>query len=97
MRCARSATCGCSSRASSAGWASRSSRPRRIGGDYLGMDVNIAARLAEKAGAGEILVSEVTRAGLDPARVATRPKRGFRWGGVKGVPEEIAVHVATPR
>lgn len=86
-----------------AGWRPRlrvgvhTGRPRRIGGDYLGVDVNIAARLAEKAGAGEILVSEVTRAGLDPARVATRPKRGFRWGGVKGVPEEIAVHVATPR
>lgn len=86
-----------------AGWRPRlrvgvhTGRPRRIGDDYLGMDVNIAARLAEKAGAGEILVSESTRAGLDPDRVATRPKRGFRWGGVKGVPDQIAVHVATPR
>src|SRR4051812_7022264 len=32
-------------------------RPRRIGGDYLGVDVNIAARLAQEAGAGEVLVS----------------------------------------
>ncbi|WP_010542425.1 adenylate/guanylate cyclase domain-containing protein [Dietzia alimentaria] len=71
--------------------------PRRIGDDYLGVDVNIAARLGEKAGAGEILVSETTRAGLDPARVSTRPKRSFRPGKVKGVPEGIAVHVATPR
>ncbi|MBB0991840.1 adenylate/guanylate cyclase domain-containing protein, partial [Dietzia sp. SLG510A3-30A2] len=56
-----------------------------------------AARLAEKAGAGEILISESTRAGLDPDSVATRPKRTFRWGGVKGVPDGIAVYVATPR
>ena len=33
-------------------------KPRKIGGDYLGVDVNIAARLAENAGADEILVSE---------------------------------------
>lgn len=86
-----------------AGWRPRlrvgvhTGHPRRIGDDYLGVDVNIAARLGEKAGAGEILVSETTRAGLDPARVSTRPKRSFRPGKVKGVPEEIAVHVATPR
>ncbi len=71
--------------------------PRRLGGDYLGMDVNIAARLGEKAGPGEILVSETTRAGLDPGRVRTRPKRTFRLGGVKGVPHDVVVHVATPR
>jgi len=33
-------------------------RPRRIGGDYFGVDVNIAARVAEAAGPGEVLVSE---------------------------------------
>ncbi|RKE62430.1 adenylate cyclase [Dietzia kunjamensis] len=86
-----------------AGWRPRlrvgvhTGRPRRIGDDYLGMDVNVAARLAEKAGAGEILISESTRAGLDPDSVATRPKRTFRWGGVKGVPDGIAVYVAIPR
>lgn len=86
-----------------AGWRPRlrvgvhTGHPRRIGDDYLGMDVNIAARLAEKAGPGEILVSEATRTGLDPERVTTRPKRLFRLGKVKGVPEEIDVHVATPR
>ncbi|MGZ6827797.1 MAG: adenylate/guanylate cyclase domain-containing protein, partial [Mycobacteriales bacterium] len=40
-------------------------RPRALGGDYLGVDVNIAARLVEKAGAGEVLVSDVAVAGLD--------------------------------
>jgi adenylate cyclase len=86
-----------------AGWRPRlrvgihTGHPRALGGDYLGMDVNIAARLAEKAGPGEILVSEATRAGLDPDRVATRPKRTFRLRKVKGVPHEVAVYVATPR
>lgn len=35
-------------------------RPRRLGGDYLGVDVNVAARVAEQAGAGELLVSAPT-------------------------------------
>jgi adenylate cyclase len=35
-------------------------RPRKVGGDYLGVDVNIAARVAEQAKGGEVLVSEPT-------------------------------------
>jgi adenylate cyclase len=35
-------------------------RPRKLGGDLFGVDVNIAARVAEAAGAGELLVSEGT-------------------------------------
>ena len=34
-------------------------RPRKLGGDYLGVDVNIAARIADAAGPGEVLVSGV--------------------------------------
>ena len=50
-------------------------RPRRIGRDYLGVDVNIAARVSAAAGAGEVLVSDSVRARLDP-RAATfgRPR-----------------------
>ena len=33
-------------------------KPREIGGDYLGVDVNVAARIAEAAGGDELLVSE---------------------------------------
>src|SRR5439155_18098638 len=44
-------------------------RPRKIGGDYFGVDVNIAARLADAAGPGEILVSDRTLDALDRARV----------------------------
>ncbi len=34
-------------------------RPRRVGGDYLGVDVNVAARVMDAAKGGEVLVSEV--------------------------------------
>lgn len=72
-------------------------RPRAIGGDYLGVDVNVAARLVEKASAGEILVSETALEGLDRDRVSTRTKKTFVWGRVKGVPPDLRVHVAEPR
>jgi adenylate cyclase len=35
--------------------------PRRIGDDFIGVDVNIAARLCEAAPEGEVLVSEAVR------------------------------------
>ena len=41
-------------------------RPRRVGGDYLGVDVNIAARVGEAAKGGEVLVSDSAREALDP-------------------------------
>ena len=40
-------------------------RPRRVGRDYLGVDVNIAARIGEAAKAGEVLVSETACEHLD--------------------------------
>jgi adenylate cyclase len=40
--------------------------PRKVGGDYLGVDVNVAARVAEQAKGGEVLVSDPTFAALDP-------------------------------
>jgi len=63
--------------------------PRRLGGDYLGVDVNVAARVAEAAKAGELLVSEPTwerlgdEAGLDAGR-AKRLK-------ASGAPRELRV------
>jgi adenylate cyclase len=71
-------------------------RPQVIGGDYLGVDVNVAARLVEKAGPGETLVSQTAVEGLDPERVATRRKKTFLLTKVKGVPGDLAVYVATP-
>ncbi len=72
-------------------------RPRSLGGDYLGVDVNIAARLVERAGRDEVLVSDTALAGLDPDRVAARRKRSFAWSSPKGVPQGLVVYAATPR
>jgi len=64
-------------------------RPRRIRGDYLGVDVNVAARVAEGASAGELLISDAVlsdlgeRPGLDAKR-----KRRFK---AKGAPSELEV------
>jgi adenylate cyclase len=66
-------------------------KPRKIGGDYLGVDVNIAARLAENAGADEILVSEKVLEKLDSGDdLDTKKKRKFK---VKGVPKDMTAHV----
>lgn len=70
--------------------------PQVIGGDYLGVDVNVAARLMQKAGPGETLVSEAAVAGLDPARVQLRRKKTFAFSRTKGVPDDLAVFAATP-
>ena len=64
-------------------------RPRKVGGDYFGVDVNIAARLAEAAKPGEILVSDPTLRALDPGAV-TAAKRRF---SAKGAPKGLAAHV----
>jgi adenylate cyclase len=64
-------------------------RPRKIGRDYFGVDVNIAARLAEAAEPGEILVSGHTLKGLDSASV-TASERAF---SAKGAPDDIGAHV----
>lgn len=71
--------------------------PRKLGGDYLGVDVNIAARVSQKATAGEILASQTTVALLDPATVVSRRKRTFALMRVKGVPDELEVFAVTPR
>ncbi|WP_174262045.1 adenylate/guanylate cyclase domain-containing protein [Mycobacterium gallinarum] len=39
-------------------------RPQRIGSDWLGIDVNIAARVMERATRGELVVSQATLDGL---------------------------------
>jgi class 3 adenylate cyclase len=40
-------------------------RPRKLGGDYLGVDVNVAARVTEAAKAGQVLVSDALLAKLN--------------------------------
>jgi adenylate cyclase len=71
--------------------------PRAIGGDFIGVDVNVAARLAESAGAGETLVSDAALAELDPAAVSARRKLTYRLTRPKGVPSDISIYAVTPR
>ena len=65
-------------------------QPRAIGGDYLGVDVNVAARVAEGAGGNELLASEpVVEALADDAGFTPRKKRLFR---AKGVPKDLTIY-----
>ena len=64
-------------------------RPRKLGGDYFGVDVNIAARLAEAAGPDEILVSDRALDGLAPDGLRAK-KRRFR---AQGAPRDLGAHL----
>ena len=67
-------------------------RPRKVGRDYLGVDVNVAARIAEAAGAGEVLVSGTACERLDEGAITLKRKRRFK---AKGAPSDLEVYVAT--
>jgi adenylate cyclase len=71
--------------------------PRQLGGDYFGADVNIAARMAEEADGGELIVSDRALALLDQEPLLVRKKRGFRLRGVKGVPADMSVYAVSSR
>jgi adenylate cyclase len=68
-------------------------RPRRIGGDYFGVDVNVAARVAEAAGPGEVLVSEAVHERVEADKVQL--KRRWRFSA-KGAPKGLKVYAAEP-
>lgn len=63
-------------------------RPRKIGGDFLGVDVNIAARVGDAARGGEVLVSEAARATLDPEAFDFGRNRRLR---APGAPRDLVV------
>ena len=67
-------------------------RPRKLGADFFGVDVNVAARVAAAAGPGEVLVSEAARERLDDEQVALRRKWRFR---AKGTPKDLRVYAAS--
>jgi adenylate cyclase len=67
-------------------------RPRKLGGDYFGVDVNIAARLAEAAAPGEVLVSDRMLAALDHAPILAS-ERPF---SAKGAPEDLCAYALAP-
>jgi adenylate cyclase len=69
-------------------------RPRRIGGDYFGVDVNVAARVAEAAGAGEVLISDAVRQKVEGGETV-QLKRRWRFSA-KGAPKGLKVYAAEP-
>src|SRR3954452_4385319 len=66
--------------------------PQPIGSDYIGVDVNIAARLCEASNGNEVLVSEDVRAQLDGAAksLKRRPRKDLH-----GVPKGLALYALT--
>ena len=64
-------------------------RPRKVGKDYFGVDVNIAARVADGAGANELLLSGAALEAAESSNlsISERPLLD-----AKGVPEEFQVY-----
>jgi adenylate cyclase len=68
--------------------------PRKVKGDFLGVDVNIAARVGDSAQGGEVLISESVRDELDGRR--------FKFGSSRelsapGAPADLTVCSVTRR
>jgi adenylate cyclase len=63
-------------------------RPRLLGGDYLGVDVNIAARVADAAKAGEVMVSDTVLGRLDLERLKVGRAKRLR---ADGAPREMQI------
>jgi adenylate cyclase len=63
-------------------------RPQKVKGDFLGVDVNIAARVGDAAEGGEVLVSNAARDALESS--------AFRFGPARelvaaGAPSDLTV------
>jgi class 3 adenylate cyclase len=71
--------------------------PRPIGSDYIGIDVNVAARLCEAARGNEVLISEAVRAQLDgqTSELERRPVENL--DGVPTALKTYAVTVSGPK
>jgi adenylate cyclase len=65
-------------------------RPRRVGGDYLGVSVNVAARIGERAKADEILVSGELLERLEAESLQVRRKRFV--SRPKGAPDDLVMY-----
>jgi class 3 adenylate cyclase len=73
-------------------------RPQRIGSDWLGVDVNIAARVMESAGRGGVLMTGSTLGHLTPEQLdelgvlAKRLRRPVFAQRLNGVPSDITMY-----
>ncbi|MET0451578.1 MAG: adenylate/guanylate cyclase domain-containing protein [Mycobacterium sp.] len=73
-------------------------RPQRIGSDWLGVDVNIAARVMDRATRGGLVVSNATLEGisdedLDALGITTKRVRKQLFSAkVPGVPDDLTMY-----
>jgi adenylate cyclase len=68
--------------------------PRRLGGDYLGVDVNIAARVSDAAKAGQVLVSDALLSRIEVEDLRTGRAKRLR---ADGAPRDLhVVRVSRP-
>jgi class 3 adenylate cyclase len=73
-------------------------RPQRIGSDWLGVDVNIAARVMDRAARGGLIVSETTLAKISEADLkslgvsVTRVRRQMFAPRQQGVPADLVMY-----
>lgn len=73
-------------------------RPQRIGSDWLGVDVNIAARVMERATRGGLIISEATLERISPADLGElgvtvkRVRRQVFAAKQSGVPNDLAMY-----
>jgi len=68
-------------------------KPRKLGSDYFGVDVNVAARVADAAGPGEVLISEAVCDQIGNADMELRRRWRFK---AKGAPKDLKVFSAKP-
>ena len=66
-------------------------KPRKLGSDYFGVDVNVAARVADAAGPSQVLVSEAACERLGDADVSLRRHWRFK---AQGTPRGLKVFSA---
>ena len=66
-------------------------RPRKLGSDYFGVDVNVAARVADAAGPGEVLISEAVCEQIGGSDMDLRRRWRFK---AKGAPKDLKVYAA---
>lgn len=77
-------------------------RPQRIGSDWLGVDVNIAARVMERAVRGGLIVSQTTLDGIAPEALEaldvgiSRVRRPLFPGRQHGVPADLVMYRLKP-
>ncbi len=67
-------------------------RPRRLGGDYLGVDVNIAARVGDAGKADQVVVSDAALDHLDSEGFDIGRRKRLR---AEGAPRDLQVAVVS--